>query len=50
MSKKLRVLKVSKGGTDVVGPSAAVQEAMEFAKVGADLVEVFETNKKHLQK
>jgi len=46
MAKKYKVLKVTKAGFGVVGPDAVEREAAEFAKVDAELVEVFYTDKK----
>ena len=45
MAKKFKILKLSKVGVGVVGPSAVARETAEFAKVNAELVEVFHTNK-----
>jgi D-3-phosphoglycerate dehydrogenase len=48
MSKKFKVLKVSKevgSSIKVVGPSMSSREAEEFAKFGAELVEVADANK-----
>jgi D-3-phosphoglycerate dehydrogenase len=45
MAMKFKVLKVSRAGTGVVGPGAVSREIEEFAKVNAELVEVFDTNK-----
>jgi D-3-phosphoglycerate dehydrogenase len=48
MSAKYKVLKVSKevgSNLKVVGPSMSSREAAEFAKVGAELVEVAESDK-----
>ena len=45
MARKFKVLKLSRAGVGVVGPGAVAKEAAEFAKVNAELVEVFDTNK-----
>lgn len=45
MAKKFKILKISKVGTGVVGPSEVSRETEEFAKYNAELVEVFDTNK-----
>ena len=45
MARKFKVLKLSRAGVGVVGPEAVAKEAAEFAKVNAELVEVFDTNK-----
>ena len=45
MAKKYKILKVMKVGSIVVGPGAATRENEEFAKVNAELVEVYDTNK-----
>ena len=45
MAKKFKIVKVSKVGIGAVGPAAAAKEAAEFAKVNAELVEVFATDK-----
>jgi D-3-phosphoglycerate dehydrogenase len=45
MAKKYKVLKVMKVGSIMVGPAAATRETEELAKVNAELVEVYDTNK-----
>ena len=45
MAKKYKVLKVMKVGSIIVGPGAATRENEEFAKVNAELVEIYDTNK-----
>jgi D-3-phosphoglycerate dehydrogenase len=45
MAKKYKILKVMKVGSIMVGPGAATRENEEFAKVNAELVEVYDTNK-----
>ena len=45
MAKKYKILKVMKVGSIIVGPGAATRENEEFAKVNAELVEVYDTNK-----
>ena len=45
MAKKFKILKVMKVGTIMVGPGAVTRETEEFAKVNAELVEIFDTNK-----
>ena len=45
MAKKYKILKVMKVGNIMVRSDAATREAEEFAKVNAELVEVFDANK-----
>jgi D-3-phosphoglycerate dehydrogenase len=45
MAKKFKILKVMKMGSVVVGPGALTKETEEFAKVNAELVEVYDTDK-----
>ena len=45
MARKYKILKVMKVGSIIVGPGAATRENEEFAKVNAELVEVYDTNK-----
>ena len=45
MAKKFKILKVMKVGSVVVGPGALTKETEEFAKVNAELVEVYDTDK-----
>ena len=47
MAKKFKILKISRAGVGVVGPGAVAKEAAEFAKVNAELVEVFYTGNKN---
>jgi D-3-phosphoglycerate dehydrogenase len=47
MAKKFKILKISRAGVGVVGPGAVAKEAAEFARVNAELVEVFYTGNKN---